>query len=136
MRTSSAPRPIREADGRGRHTTTASQLVVLPGGALLIDTPGREGARPLGRRGRASSQVFADIEELAPSLSVRRLRAPDRARLRRARRGRTTARLASWRKLRRELARTSGERTARDQAEARRRWKVIPKAKRAHRPRP
>jgi ribosome biogenesis GTPase len=31
---------ISEADGKGRHTTTARQLVTLPGGALLIDTPG------------------------------------------------------------------------------------------------
>ena len=31
---------IRESDSTGRHTTTARQLIVLPGGALLIDTPG------------------------------------------------------------------------------------------------
>jgi len=31
---------IREDDGRGRHTTTGRDLFALPGGALLIDTPG------------------------------------------------------------------------------------------------
>jgi ribosome small subunit-dependent GTPase A len=32
-------REIRESDGRGRHTTTARELHLLPGGGLLIDTP-------------------------------------------------------------------------------------------------
>jgi len=42
---------VSDADGRGRHTTTARQLVELPGGALLIDTPGMRELQPLGRRG-------------------------------------------------------------------------------------
>lgn len=33
-------RQVREKDGKGRHTTTRRQLVILPGGALLVDTPG------------------------------------------------------------------------------------------------
>src|SRR5882762_8291246 len=32
--------PVRESDSKGRHTTTARELFVLPGGALLMDTPG------------------------------------------------------------------------------------------------
>ena len=31
---------VRASDRRGRHTTSYAQLFVLPGGALLIDTPG------------------------------------------------------------------------------------------------
>jgi ribosome biogenesis GTPase len=33
-------RPVRESDTRGRHTTTAGELVPLSGGGALIDTPG------------------------------------------------------------------------------------------------
>ena len=33
-------REVREDDQRGRHTTTSRQLIILPTGALLIDTPG------------------------------------------------------------------------------------------------
>ena len=32
-------REIRESDGRGRHTTTARELHLLPGGGMLVDTP-------------------------------------------------------------------------------------------------
>ncbi len=31
---------VREADGKGRHTTVAREMVSLPGGGILIDTPG------------------------------------------------------------------------------------------------
>ena len=57
-------RPTREADSKGRHTTTARQLFRLPGGALLMDTPGlREFA--LWNVDSGLVETFADIEELA-----------------------------------------------------------------------
>ncbi len=56
--------PTRETDGKGRHTTTARQLLQLPGGALIIDTPGlREIALWAVEAG--IDQAFADVEEFA-----------------------------------------------------------------------
>jgi len=55
---------VRENDQRGRHTTTARELVMLPGGGLLIDTPGLR-AVSLWDADEGLSRVFADIEQLA-----------------------------------------------------------------------
>jgi ribosome biogenesis GTPase len=56
--------PVRESDSKGRHTTTARELFVLPGGALLMDTPGlREMQLWDAKQGIA--QTFADIDVLA-----------------------------------------------------------------------
>jgi ribosome biogenesis GTPase len=52
---------IREHDGRGRHTTVTRELIALPGGALLIDTPG---IREIGLWDGAG-ETYADIDELA-----------------------------------------------------------------------
>jgi ribosome biogenesis GTPase / thiamine phosphate phosphatase len=57
-------RPTRESDSKGRHTTTARELFRLPGGALLMDTPGlREFA--LWNVDAGLVETFADIEKLA-----------------------------------------------------------------------
>lgn len=54
---------IRAQDGKGRHTTTARQLLMLPGGAMIIDTPGmREMGLLFAREGLRDS--FAPVEEL------------------------------------------------------------------------
>jgi ribosome biogenesis GTPase len=55
---------IRDADGRGRHTTTARHLVELPGGALLIDTPGMRELQPWVEES-AVAGTFEDIAALA-----------------------------------------------------------------------
>jgi ribosome biogenesis GTPase / thiamine phosphate phosphatase len=59
-----ATKPTREADSKGRHTTTARQIFRLPGGGLLMDTPG---LREFGLWNVDSGikETFADIEELA-----------------------------------------------------------------------
>jgi ribosome biogenesis GTPase len=57
-----ATREIREDDGRGRHTTTHRQLLLLPGGGLVIDTPGM---RELQLFTSDLTKTFEDIEELA-----------------------------------------------------------------------
>ena len=49
-------------DGTGRHTTTFRQLIALPGGAVVIDTPGM---RELQLDSGDLAQTFADIEEFA-----------------------------------------------------------------------
>jgi ribosome biogenesis GTPase len=51
-------------DGSGRHTTTHRELVVLPGGGLLIDTPGMRALSVVGA-GEGVAQAFHDLEELA-----------------------------------------------------------------------
>jgi ribosome biogenesis GTPase / thiamine phosphate phosphatase len=42
-----ATRPIRAGDDRGRHATVRRELIALPGGALLVDTPGLRSVAPL-----------------------------------------------------------------------------------------
>lgn len=53
---------IREDDGKGRHTTTHRQLLLLPQGGIVIDTPGM---RELHLDSADLSKSFSDIEELA-----------------------------------------------------------------------
>lgn len=52
------------SDGRGRHTTTHRELVLLPGGGLLIDTPGMRALSVVGA-GEGVEQAFHDVEVLA-----------------------------------------------------------------------
>jgi ribosome biogenesis GTPase len=52
------------SDGKGRHTTTHRELVLLPGGGLLIDTPGMRALSVTGA-GKGVEQAFQDLELLA-----------------------------------------------------------------------
>ena len=59
-----ATREVRESDDRGRHTTSSRQLLVVPGGGVLIDTPGMRELQ-LWNAGAGLERAFDDIEELA-----------------------------------------------------------------------
>ena len=69
-RTLAETREIRESDGRGRHTTTARELHLLPGGGMLIDTPGM---RELGLYDDAEGvdTAYADVASLAAECRFR-----------------------------------------------------------------
>jgi len=106
-----AVRAIREDDSWGRHTTTHRQLLPLPSGALVIDTPGM---RELGLWAVDSGleEVFADIEALAVCCrfgDCTHQREPGCAILAALEDGTLEAsRYASYNKLAREAARHAG----------------------------
>lgn len=55
---------VREHDAKGRHSTTWRELIPMPGGAVVVDTPGmREFHTWMAQDGLA--EAFPDIEELA-----------------------------------------------------------------------
>jgi ribosome biogenesis GTPase len=55
---------VREKDRKGRHTTTRRELYRIPGGALLLDTPGLRELR-VWALGDGLGQAFPEIHELA-----------------------------------------------------------------------
>jgi ribosome biogenesis GTPase len=118
-----ATREVRAGDDRGRHTTTHRQLVALPGGGMVIDTPGM---RELGLwdGGDAIGETFAEIDELATACrfaDCRHEREPGCAVLAAIGDGRLPGdRLRNRRKMEREAARTEARRTPNERVEARR----------------
>ena len=102
-----AVEPGRKGDYKGRHTTTVRELIPLPAGGVLIDTPGM---RSLGlwAGARGVSQTFADVVSLASECRFRDCAhgvEPGCAVREAIRDGRLDGRrLASYRKLQRELA--------------------------------
>jgi ribosome biogenesis GTPase / thiamine phosphate phosphatase len=100
-------RPVRAADGRGRHTTVTRELIPLPGGAMIIDTPG---LRSIGLWDGADA-AFADIDRLAAGCrfaDCRHESEPGCA----VREAVDAERLRGWRKLAREQARLEDRKAA------------------------
>jgi ribosome biogenesis GTPase len=130
---------IREDDARGRHTTTHRELVRLPSGALILDTPGM---RELGLwdAGDGVAQTFGDItaevaaiaedcrfrdcaHEREPGCAVQAALADGRL---------DPERWRSFRKLQRELAHEARRQDPIAREAERKRWIAIHKSARAH----
>jgi ribosome biogenesis GTPase len=120
-----ATRETRAEDDEGRLVTTRRELVLLPGGGLLIDTPGLRELQ-LWDGAAALDAAFADVEALAggcrfgdcghtrePGCAV--LVAVDAGEL-------GLERLRSWRKLERELRWSEVRQDAQLRCEESRRW--------------
>jgi ribosome biogenesis GTPase len=127
-------RAVRDSDSRGRHATSRRELVPLPGGALLLDTPGMRALAPWGADEAPGG--FAEIAALAEECRFRDCRhasepgcavrgAVERGTLDRAR-------LTSWHKLRREREWLASRQDARARAEREARWKAITRSMRHH----
>lgn len=109
-------------DGTGRHTTTARQLFRLPGGAMLVDTPGLREVQ-LWDADEGIQEAFSDVDELAADCRFNdcaHMREPgcavqaaiDEGRLPRER-------LQSYRALQRELKRLAAKQDGRLRSEER-----------------
>ena len=61
---------VREDDQRGRHTTVAAELIALPGGAWLLDTPGLR-AVTLWTSGVGIERAFRDVFDIAEKCRFR-----------------------------------------------------------------
>ena len=107
---------IRDADGKGRHTTAYRSLVPLPGGGAVLDTPGIRGVGLLDTAA-GLDRAFADVAALAaacrfgdcrhdgePGCAVSAALADGSL---------SPRRLASWRKLHREVDVESARQSAR-----------------------
>jgi ribosome biogenesis GTPase len=128
-----ATRETRADDDEGRHVTTHRELILLPGGGVLIDTPGLRELQ-LWDGDAGFDAAFADVERLAarcrfgdcghtnePGCAV--LAAVESGEL-------PLERLRSWRKLERELRWTATRQDALLRREEARRWgKVVREAR-------
>jgi ribosome biogenesis GTPase / thiamine phosphate phosphatase len=122
--------PTREVhrSGEGRHMTSHRRLIRLPGGGAIIDTPGLREAQ-LWEGEDALAGVFEDVEELAlrcrftdcahdtePGCAIKDAIASGNL---------DADRLASYRKLQRELRAVAAKSDARIRIEDRKKWKQI-----------
>lgn len=119
---------IRESDGRGRHTTTSRQLIVLPRGGMIIDTPGLRELQ-LWDSESGFERSFDDIESLAEGCHFGdcQHRTEPRCDVQHAVSEGTLApeRLESYRKLENELGYLARKQDTMARLEEKKKWKRI-----------
>ncbi|HBZ80862.1 MULTISPECIES: ribosome small subunit-dependent GTPase A [Brevibacillus] len=128
---------VRDGDDRGRHTTTHRELFQLPGGALMIDTPGMRELQ-LWEADEGFRGAFDDVEKLAedcrfsdcqhgrePGCAVREAIADGTLK---------QARFDSYLKLQRELAHLARKEDARLAAAEKDKWKKMTMQHRSKKP--
>jgi ribosome biogenesis GTPase len=122
---------VRVNDGRGRHTTVTRELFAIPGGGVLIDTPG---LRAIGMTGSEEgiASAFSDVEELAAACRFRdctHVDEPGCAVLAAVAAGELAPdRLESYRKLMAEAQAVAAKADARVRAESQGKRKAVSKA--------
>ncbi len=126
---------VRDSDSRGRHTTTHRELVCLPSGAVLMDTPGMRELQLWGTES-GLEETFPEITALAASCrfsDCRHETEPGCSILSALEDGTLdSGRLQSWRKMQRELARLAMRQNLRAKAAEKAKWKSIRKTMKHH----
>jgi len=129
---------VRTTDGRGRHTTTHRQLILLPDGGLLMDTPGMRELQ-LWDVDDGVEETFSDIDALADHCrfpDCAHEREPGCTVLAAIEDGRLAAeRLESYHKLRRELRSLAARQDRLNRVFEKKRIKAATKAFNKHAPR-
>ena len=128
-------RAVRASDSKGRHTTTHRELVLLPDGGLIIDTPGMRELQ-LWEAGEGVRETFDEIEALAPECrfsDCRHREEPGCAVKTAVSDGRIpAARLESYHRLQDELAFLARQQDERAHIDEKRRGRVASRALRQH----
>ncbi len=128
-----AVQSVRQGDERGKHTTTHRQLIPLPSGALIIDTPGMRELQ-LWSGTEALPETFTDVESLAQHCQFRDCQheqEPGCAVQTAIATGQLDAsRFLNYQKLQRELQYVTRKQDQRANLAEKERWKKIHKAMR------
>ncbi|WP_227396537.1 ribosome small subunit-dependent GTPase A [Jeotgalibacillus aurantiacus] len=126
---------IREDDGKGKHTTTHRELLLLPEQGVIIDTPGMRELQ-LWESESGLSHSFQDIEQIAEQCQFRDCRhesEPGCAISRAINNGEIDqSRFDSYVKLQRELAYLERKTNKKEQLLEKKKWKKISQQQKAH----
>jgi ribosome biogenesis GTPase len=130
-----ATKETRADDDEGRHTTTHRELLLLPGGGMVIDTPGLRELQLWDVGEGALEETFSDVEELAGDCRFNdcsHTQEPGCAVLAAVESGELALdRLQSWRKLQRELRAIAMRHDIRLRKEEGRKWHLATREGRA-----